>query len=61
MKRHVDLSDEVKRPDYMQLPEPIRLAETVITHDTDPVTHQPESKFATPDIADLVRTNAIAG
>ncbi len=48
-------------PDYTRLPAPIDVSDLVQTHDDDPEVHVPRSLWATPDIADLVRTNAIGG
>lgn len=48
-------------PDYRHLPAPLDLGLVVVTHDVDPETHEITSTFATPDIADLVRTGAIGG
>jgi len=46
---------------YRHLPAPVDLSRVVVTHDVDPETHEITSTFATPDIADLVRTSAIGG
>lgn len=56
-KRPVKLPES--RRDFTHLPEPVDPTTLVETHDVDPVTHQPESKFATPEIEDLARTGAI--
>ncbi|MBA3232541.1 MAG: hypothetical protein H0T17_01125 [Propionibacteriales bacterium] len=56
----VDL-DRAVGPDYHHLPEPVDRARLVETHDVDPATPEIASPFATPDIADLVRTGAIGG
>jgi len=43
------------------LPPPVDLDRLVVTHDVDPEPHEVDSKFATPDIADMTRTGAIGG
>ncbi len=53
--------DPAAARDYRQLPAPVDLSRVVVTHDVDPETHEITSTFATPDIADLVRTGAIGG
>jgi hypothetical protein len=53
--------DSAVHPDYTRLPEPTDLSATVETHDPDGAVHEPESPFATPDIADMARTGAIGG
>ena len=45
--------------DFKRLPDPLDPATLVETHDVDPVTHQPDSKFATPEIEEMTRTGAI--
>ncbi|MBA2774723.1 MAG: hypothetical protein H0U36_11860 [Nocardioidaceae bacterium] len=47
--------------DFRRLPAPVDLSRVVVTHDVDPETHEITSTFATPDIADMVRTGAIGG
>lgn len=47
--------------DYRHLPAPVDLDLVVVTHDVDPETHEITSTFATPDIAEMVRTGAIGG
>jgi hypothetical protein len=47
------------RPDFRHLPGPVDPATLVETHDVDPITHEPDSKFATPEIEVMARTGAI--
>ena len=50
-----------KRLDYSHLPEDVDLTRVVETHDVDPEPKEPRSIWATPDLADMARTNAIGG
>ena len=49
------------RPDYSKLPDDVDLSKVVETHDVDPDPDEPRSVWATPDLADMARTNAIGG
>ena len=49
------------RPDYSKLPDDVDLSKVVETHDVDPDPEEPRSVWATPDLADMARTNAIGG
>ena len=49
------------RPDYSKLPEGVDLSRIVETHDVDAHPEEPRSVWATPDLADMARTNAIGG
>ncbi|MEJ7691181.1 MAG: hypothetical protein WKF76_12525 [Nocardioidaceae bacterium] len=61
-RTHAELSlGTAAARDYRHLPAPVDLSRVVVTHDVDPETHEITSTFATPDIADLVRTGAIGG
>jgi len=53
--------DHAAARDYRRLPAPVDLSLVVVTHDVDPAPHEITSTFATPDIADMVRTGAIGG
>ncbi len=50
-----------ERPDYSQLPAEVDLTRVVETHEVDPDPEEPRSVWATPDLADMARTNAIGG
>ena len=50
-----------ERPDYTHLPEELDLSRVVETHEVDPEPKEPRSIWATPDLADMARTNAIGG
>lgn len=49
------------RPDYRALPTPVDPARLVETHDVEPDVPEPRSVWATPDLADMARTNALGG
>ncbi|HEY7045340.1 MAG TPA: hypothetical protein VH419_16840 [Nocardioidaceae bacterium] len=48
-------------PDYSHLPTEIDPDRLVETHDVEPSVPEPRSVWATPDLADMARTNAIGG
>ncbi len=53
--------DETSKPDFSRLPEPVDMSALIETHDVEPDPPEPRSVWATPDLADLARTNAIGG
>ncbi len=55
------VTEGCERPDYSHLPEDVDLTRLVETHDVDPEPKTPRSIWATPDLADMARTNAIGG
>jgi hypothetical protein len=55
------VADGRERPDYSVLPDEVDLTDVVETHDVDPDPQGPRSVWATPDLADMARTNAIGG
>jgi hypothetical protein len=55
------VADGRERPDYTHLPDEVDLSRVVETHDVDPEPKEPRSIWATPDLEDMARTNAIGG
>jgi hypothetical protein len=51
----------VGRPDYTLLPEPVDMTQLVETHDVVATPPDPPSVWATADLADMARTNALGG
>lgn len=67
-RRHTEASEHVRAvaagvevPDYAHLPADVDLSRVVETHDVEPDVPEPRSIWATPDLADMARTNAIGG
>ncbi len=59
-KRTVATATEEKhQPDFSRLPAPLDMTQLVETHDVEPDPPEPRSVWATPDLADMARTNAI--
>jgi len=56
-----DIAEGRDVPDYRSLPPEIDPATVVETHDVEPDVPQPRSIWATPDLEDMARTNAIGG
>lgn len=48
-------------PDYAHLPASVDVELLIETHDVDPEVHEPRSPWATPDLVDMARTNALGG
>ena len=55
------LAEGRERPDYRHLPEPVDPDRIVETFDVEPGVPEPRSVWATPDLADMARTNALGG
>jgi hypothetical protein len=50
-----------EKHDYKQLPTEVDPEQLVETHDVEPDVPDPRSIWATPDLEDMARTNAIGG
>jgi hypothetical protein len=50
-----------EKPDYRRLPSDVDPEKLVETHDVEPEVSEPRSIWATPDLEDMARTNAIGG